>query len=485
MKHLLGEVKTALATAAPVALFNYLSDTLDKNIERLKKLGEEADKLSVSTDFLQALKLRAENAYMPVDKVKDALTSLSEALGKLKNDEGDLKTKLGETNKDLLEQLRHVTTGEQGMRIMADAIAKVKSPTEQADLAVKAFGKSNQEMWRILNDGQAAIDQTVASMRRYGVLVEESAIRTAQDARRDLAKLAEVLNNDVAESLLKIAPIIAAFSKGIKEASAAVGDFYQIFKDNDGASMNALNQRMAKLVDDYKSFQTDLDKIREGKRRPTDHNWVEEYFGLSFSDNAKEEERITNRMNELRDRINDLQRAKESLQVNNKPTPTIKPSAATDTSSGDDDDKKLARGAAMMASLNKTYLTETKQANALIWADALELERKFEQAKKDGLVTEQQYNDARVKINEITVQRLNALMDEQHKHFKEISKTIEQDLGSAFDKWVSGGKVSTRELFQQIMQDIIKMEFRLQVLQPLFGGGTSKGLARTPSTMTA
>ena len=60
------------------------------------------------------------------------------------------------------------------MRIMADAIAKIKDPFQQAKLAGEAFGKANSDLYRILNEGASSLTRAAEEARRFGVVVDES-----------------------------------------------------------------------------------------------------------------------------------------------------------------------------------------------------------------------------------------------------------------------------------------------------------------------
>ncbi len=67
---------------------------------------------------------------------------------------------------------------------------------------------------------------------------------------------------------------------------------------------------------------------------------------------------------------------------------------------------------------------------------------------------------------------------------REAGQVVARSLESAFDKFISGTKVNFREMARGILEDMAKLIFRQQVLQPLFGGGGTPGAGVFGSLLT-
>lgn len=61
------------------------------------------------------------------------------------------------------------------------------------------------------------------------------------------------------------------------------------------------------------------------------------------------------------------------------------------------------------------------------------------------------------------------------KDVQPFTSAISSDLDRAFSDWVDKGEMSWEQLSRNILADIIKIQVRMAVLQPLFGGGSAGG----------
>lgn len=108
---------------------------------------------------------------------------------------------------------------------------------------------------------------------------------------------------------------------------------------------------------------------------------------------------------------------------------------------------------------------------------ALEMKRDADLQKFDEYVAE---------LGEAWEGAAQARLDIEAKYDAEIQKirdkaiqpftsAISSDLDRAFSDWIDKGELAWDDLARTILADIIKIQMRMAVLQPLFGGGTSSG----------
>lgn len=64
----------------------------------------------------------------------------------------------------------------------------------------------------------------------------------------------------------------------------------------------------------------------------------------------------------------------------------------------------------------------------------------------------------------------DAQLEIQRERWSQITGVISGSLDQAFGNWIDSGKLSWQDLARTMIADIAKMAFRMQVLQPLFGG---------------
>ncbi|WP_127078347.1 phage tail tape measure C-terminal domain-containing protein [Rhodomicrobium lacus] len=464
------EAKDALAAAAPVMLFNFLHSEVQKGIDEFKAIGDAADAATVSTTFFQVMGYRANEANVAFSKVKDGLKEFAQELGKFKADEGDLKEHLEGSNAELLKQLSSATSAEQGLRMVANAIAALKSPYDQAKLAAEVFGKSNADLAKILNDGSDGLTRAAEAARHYGIIVDESVIRNSQDMRGGFEAVSKVLDTQFKQALLNIAPLLKEVGDGTVVLSNAVRRMYDSFQDIGTVTDTGLEERIQIQVKVLEGARDALKKAESSQKGTFDNNVISDWlFGTDTEANVQRLSQNVTEAIALMDKLLD-ERARRKATSRTAPLDIPK---ADDDSDDEADARKREAGLRQIAALNKMYYTETKQTLALIFAEEQEELRRFQKLLDEKAISNEQFETARQRMADVTAAKVKKLYEEEYQGLKRISETISKDLESAFSSWVNGSKFSAEELFKQILQDLIKLEFQLAVMQPLFGTKTS------------
>jgi hypothetical protein len=463
IKGTIGEIKTALTAAAPVVAFNLIEDQLEKGVKAIKAIGDEADKASVSTDFFQTLAFRAREANVDFQKVKAGLDHFAEGLAKLKEDEGDLEKSLKGSHDGLLDQLRDVKNGEEGARIMADAIAKLKSPFDQAALAQRAFGKDARDIFHILNEGQSAFAASAQEAQRYGVFIDEHVIRSTQNAKTGFESVSTVIGARFRVALLDLAPIMQDFSKALAQITNGVGSFYQIFKDNDHASDDALRKRLQLAIEDLKALQAEREKLEAGARGTFDHNVISDWLGLTDENDIKQLDAVNQKITDTMERINELKRVLES-----RPASQIAPLPPVDEA---DTSKKEAEGLRMLDELSKRLMTDTHMMYMAIAMDADKEMERFKLALDEKKITQEQYSHAIEMIAADETAKINAEYDKQSVHLKQAMQGLSSEFEKIFDSWRSGHRMTLQQIEKDFVSMIEKMVLKAAILEPLFGTG--------------
>ena len=476
-----GAMQTALAGGAIGAAFYFLQSQTQKAVDEFKKIGDEADKLAVTTDFFQTLGFEANKANVEFSKVTGGLSDFSKQLAKLKDDEGDLKKALDGSNTELRNQLKSAKDVEAGVRIMADAIAKLKDPIDQAKLAGQAFGKANSDIFKVLNDGSSSLRAAAEEARQYGVIVDDSVIRNAQLMKDGFESVSKVAVTQFRQALLDVAPVIKDIGEVSSFAARNIRRIHDAFEDVSGITSAGLDERIASLS---KTLEADRDAIKalETGQGTFERNIAKDFFFGGVEDQIA---RIKQHAEETIPLLNALtaERANRNSAIRSHQDKLT--SNLFDTDDKDKEKENEEKGLRALAALNKQYYTETKQTLALIFSEEEEEVRKFQKLLDDKSISNEQYELARQHLADITASKIQRLANDELLQLKKIGETISKDLEGAFSSWVSNGKFSAKDLFNQILQDLIKLEFKLQVLQPLFGGAASgfgtgaKGLTST------
>lgn len=111
--------------------------------QKFDDLGDAADRVGVSVDFLAQLRYAALQAGAPVGALDQGLKTFSENVGRLKANTGRLATFLGKVSPALEHQVKAAKTNEQAFDLLARAMAKLHDPAKRSALAMAAFGDSS------------------------------------------------------------------------------------------------------------------------------------------------------------------------------------------------------------------------------------------------------------------------------------------------------------------------------------------------------
>jgi hypothetical protein len=471
IKETMGEVKTALTFAAPFAALSLLHDQLEAGIKDWTKIGDAADKAALSTDFFQTLTFKAAEAHIETDKLADGLNKFAQQLAEIKHGHGDFYDWLKDNDGTLLKALQGVKTVDDGVKALSDAMGKSDNVVEKSRLSIQAFGKDHRDLYRVLGDGADALSKAAEEARRYGVIVDESVIRKAQESKDGVSAVSNVLMTEFRTALLNIAPLLqdvgrmaVAMATGMRELRDAVSSSASAMSD---AGLDAQLKSHTKNLAD---LEAQLERLQSGKGAG---GFLPSWLGGPSTDDDKITETLKKKQEELafikqfQDEID--KRKKESAD---------RSKALTDdffSNNGEEKDKdkasKLLEGQRAMDELMKKYYTDTHQYYQAIEADAQKEKDRFKQLLEEKKITAQQYQIAMVLIAKDEATKIEEAYDHTREHIKQAMSTLSSEFEKIFQQWQSGQKVTLASIEKDLAQTIERMVLKAAVLEPLFGTG--------------
>ncbi len=142
-------------------------------VDEFDKLGDTAERVGVSVDFLSSMRYAAEKAGAPVEALDQGLTNFNQNIGQLRANTGRLYSFLGKVSPALLKQVQGAKDNAEAFDLMAAAIAKLPDPARRAALAQKAFGDSS--LAPLLAKGAAGVKQLRDRYRELSPDMQEAA----------------------------------------------------------------------------------------------------------------------------------------------------------------------------------------------------------------------------------------------------------------------------------------------------------------------
>lgn len=188
---------------------------ISAGLEYAGSLGEIAQKLSVTTGFLQEFRFAATQNGASTDEADAALGKFSISLGKAfaggKQAVGAF-TSLGLSVADLAKQ-----SETDRFYAVADAIAKIKDPTQQAAAAVSIFGKGALALLPTLAGGASGVRAFAAEAREMGLVLSDRQIQDADKTADKIAALHQAFSAKVAGVVADNASAIGTLANALAE----------------------------------------------------------------------------------------------------------------------------------------------------------------------------------------------------------------------------------------------------------------------------
>ena len=155
------------------------------------ELAKQADKVGVTTDFLQEIRFAGSRTGVAINAVDTAIQRFSRRLGEAGNGGGVLFREFQRLNISLRDAQGNLRSSEAVLRDYADAIQKTADPQEQLRLAFAAFDTEGAALVNTLRDGSKGLDDYAQAARDAGHVVEESMLRGAERINDRYDELAE------------------------------------------------------------------------------------------------------------------------------------------------------------------------------------------------------------------------------------------------------------------------------------------------------
>ncbi len=109
-------------------------------VNEFDDLGDKAERLGVSVDFLAQLRYSAERSGASVEQLDSGLQGFTASLGQARAGTGRMAAFLNQVSPALLRQVKAAKSNEEAFGLLANAMAKLQDPAKRAALAQKTFG---------------------------------------------------------------------------------------------------------------------------------------------------------------------------------------------------------------------------------------------------------------------------------------------------------------------------------------------------------
>lgn len=220
-----------LAAAAGVVAVSAAMEQAIKATEWAEDLTRTAKALGVTTDALQQFDFIARATGIPVDKMRESLKGLNQAIGSI--EDHSAKSRVANLFKQL--QLDPATLKSYGdlnniLPVLLDRIGKLNlSGAVLADVAKKL--RVDPEVLASLlseRDHLAEINETA---RAYGIVIDADVIQKTAEAGEKMHIASAIMDAELKKSFIELAPVIAGAEIEMAKAVKSMADFIQKCSD--------------------------------------------------------------------------------------------------------------------------------------------------------------------------------------------------------------------------------------------------------------
>lgn len=261
-----GSVGGLVAGVAAFASVGAIFRTVGDSLNRADEIADTAEKLGAGIEQLQAYRFAAVQAGSSAASLDAALAKMNVTLGRAGEAADLVATKALDRLFTAAEQagLRALRSDE-AFRAIADRIAGLKDPYEQAALAAGVFGKAaGPDLITAIRGGGDALDRWSQQAGNAGAVVEEAFVVKGAAAKQALENLQAVMTANITSAVLQNADAIQRLSESVAGAipqfiagTEAVLKFFGVLERSPQDKIAALDkeaQQLRAIVEGSRSF---------------------------------------------------------------------------------------------------------------------------------------------------------------------------------------------------------------------------------------
>lgn len=200
------QLRNAFAALAAVAGLRQLTRNVEQAVNQLDNIAKAADRLGLTTDALQELRVAAELSGVSVRTFDLAFQRFVRRAGEAANGTGEAQDAL-ETLGITMQELQTLSPEALFLRV-AEAMGQTDDAAERLRLGFKLFDSEGVQVVEMLRNGTDGLEEMRAKARELGLVFESDLIRRTVEMRDELTLIQRQLNVDVTEAMVNLGPVI-------------------------------------------------------------------------------------------------------------------------------------------------------------------------------------------------------------------------------------------------------------------------------------
>jgi len=217
----------AFAGLAAVVSVDMFYTASKSSFEFADQLAKTADKIGITTKYLQEMQFAAERTGGSAKAMETSLQRFSRRVGEAAQGTGELKDTLSQYGIELKDSEGRLRSVEDILADYADAMQNASSDQERLRMAVKAFDQEGAFMVNTLRDGSSGLKEFAMRAHETGSVMDESLVRSAEVINDRWDELTNTIGVKFKSALISAADSALNFFKiynNLESAKEALAD---------------------------------------------------------------------------------------------------------------------------------------------------------------------------------------------------------------------------------------------------------------------
>jgi hypothetical protein len=200
-----------------------IKSAIEKSIEYSETLVKTGQQLGVTTKFLQEFRFAAGQTATSSEAADKSLAKFSVTLGRAAEGNKVAAEAFSKINVKIADTNGNLRPSEAIFRDVADAIAKIPGPAQQASAAVAIFGRGGQSLLPILLSGAEGFNKFGEEAEKAGLILADGTIDRLEEVSNAAKKVKQEISVELARAIGDNAEALFALGRGAISAAAAMG----------------------------------------------------------------------------------------------------------------------------------------------------------------------------------------------------------------------------------------------------------------------
>lgn len=237
-------------------------------IDAAAKIGELSRLAGISSDEFQILSATSTQFGIGQEKLADILKDVNDKFG-------DFTATGAGPLKDFFEFIAPQVgltaaafadlSSDQKLGAYVSALEKANVTQSEMTFYMEAIASDSTALVGAFEKNSAAIDEMREKAKSLGIVLDESLIQNAQEARGQLDLMSRVINAQLSSALIELAPLLVNAATGVAAVTNAVSSFLSL--DFSGMTNTALldAEGLKNLANEYSGLEAELGKVTQAQ----------------------------------------------------------------------------------------------------------------------------------------------------------------------------------------------------------------------------